>query len=918
MQLRLQVLQNRMAKKTKHNPNEPTLDMGFDEMDAVSQQETGPVTVLGMTFSNDEERRAYFREQLRAKLPELRSIEGFPIGSDEDIVNLSDPPYYTACPNPWLNDFIAEWEQEKLQLEAEGKRHPNVVVNEPYAADVSEGKSNPVYTVHTYHTKVPHPAIMRYILNYTQPGDIILDAFGGTGMTGLAAQSCANSVSPFSDKLDREWRSLFGHSPNFGERHAICGDLSPYAANISYFYNSPFNANLFKNEVLRILDVVNEKCSWLYDVKDESGKKIGRINFVVWSDVFICPSCGEEYVFWDASIDNENKCMKDTFECPHCKATQSKKTATPTLETKFDTKLNKSVKQIKSIPVIIVYKDINNKTIQRTPTKSDIDLINQINEIDLDLFYPTSELPAGYNTEQPKRSRHIFNVHQFFTKRNLIALSTLFDEIEKSPLSSKLRFLFTALLQRSTVMNRVHVNNYFHGGGGWNGGFLKGTLYIPNAPTETSVIEQISDKLSSILSAAPYLPTTHGNLQYVGSADSIPMESSSIDYIFVDPPFGANINYSELNFLIEPWLKVVTNNSVEAIENKAQNKDASFYHTMMASCFSEFFRVLKPGKWMTVEFSNTSASVWNSLQTAIQQAGFVIANVSALDKKQGSFKAVTTTTAVKQDLIISCFKPTEQLLYKFENEASETNVWDFIDELLSRLPVHLEHSNKTTAVVERSPKILYDRLISFYVQHGFPVPLNAQEFQAGLRERYAERDGMYFTPSQAAKYDELRKHTDGFQASLFFVDSEQGGIAWLNNELSSPQTYQDLQPKWMQAINGVRKGDILPELMQILEENFIKESDGKWRKPNLQDDVDLAALRHKALMREFKVYVEVAQKPRGKIKEARVEALRAGFKQCYQDKDFATIVAVGDRIPQNLLTEDEQLLQFYEIASSRV
>ena len=106
--------------------------------------------------------------------------------------------------------------------------------------------------------------------------------------------------------------------------------------------------------------------------------------------------------------------------------------------------------------------------------------------------------------------------------------------------------------------------------------------------------------------------------------------------------------------------------------------------------------------------------------------------------------------------------------------------------------------------------------------------------------------------------------------------------------------------------------------MQILEENFIKESDGKWRKPNLRDDIDLAALRHKALMREFKVYVEVAQKPRGKIKEARLEALRAGFKQCYQDKDFGTIIAVGNRIPQNLLTEDEQLLQFYEIASSRV
>lgn len=298
--------------------------------------------------------------------------------------------------------------------------------------------------------------------------------------------------------------------------------------------------------------------------------------------------------------------------------------------------------------------------------------------------------------------------------------------------------------------------------------------------------------------------------------------------------------------------------------------------------------------------------------------GFVVASVSTIDKKQGTYNAVNSTTAVKQDLIISCFKPSEQLLYKFENEAPETNVWDFIDELLSRLPVHLEHGNKTTTVVERSPKILYDRLVSFYVQHGFAVPLNAQKFQVGLHERYAERDGMYFIPSQAAKYDELRKHTEGFQTTMLFVDSEQGGIAWLNNELVTPQTYQDLQPKWMQAINGVRKGDILPELMQILEENFIKESDGKWRKSNLQDDVDLATLRHKALMREFKVYVEVAQKPRGKIKEARVEALRAGFKQCYQDKDFATIVVVGERIPQNLLTEDEQLLQFYEIASSRI
>jgi hypothetical protein len=60
---------------------------------------------------------------------------------------------------------------------------------------------------------------------------------------------------------------------------------------------------------------------------------------------------------------------------------------------------------------------------------------------------------------------------------------------------------------------------------------------------------------------------------------------------------------------------------------------------------------------MTVEFSKTQASVWNAIQSALQEAGFVVANVAALDKKQMSFKAVTTTTAVKQDLIISAYKP---------------------------------------------------------------------------------------------------------------------------------------------------------------------------------------------------------------------------------------------------------------------
>ena len=79
----------------------------------INNTDNTPVTVLGKTFANDTERRQYFRDELRKKLPELKKLEGYPIGEDDDIINLSDPPYYTACPNPWLNDFVAEWEKEK-------------------------------------------------------------------------------------------------------------------------------------------------------------------------------------------------------------------------------------------------------------------------------------------------------------------------------------------------------------------------------------------------------------------------------------------------------------------------------------------------------------------------------------------------------------------------------------------------------------------------------------------------------------------------------------------------------------------------------------------------------------------------------------------------------------------------------------
>lgn len=267
-------------------------DEDFEEVQITPQ----PVTCLGMTFESDEARRTYFREELRKKLPELRKIEGFPIGEDDDIINLSDPPYYTACPNPWLNDFIAEWEKEKGQLKVEGKRSDDFEVKMPYATDVSEGKNNPIYMAHAYHTKVPHPAIMRYILHYTQPGDIVFDGFCGTGMTGVAANLCGS----FEDVLKLQEKNV-----RVGVRHALCSDLSPVASLIAASYNLDYNPKQFEIKANKIIETVEKEFGWMY--KTDVNGRSAKINYVIWSDIYTCPTCGKDVNLWDVAVSEDTK-----------------------------------------------------------------------------------------------------------------------------------------------------------------------------------------------------------------------------------------------------------------------------------------------------------------------------------------------------------------------------------------------------------------------------------------------------------------------------------------------------------------------------------------------------------------------------------------------------------------------------------
>jgi hypothetical protein len=55
-----------------------------------------------------------------------------------------------------------------------------------------------------------------------------------------------------------------------------------------------------------------------------------------------------------------------------------------------------------------------------------------------------------------------------------------------------------------------------------------------------------------------------------------------------------------------------------------------------------------------------------------------------------------------------------------------------------------------------------------------------------------------------------------------------------------------------------------------------------------------------------------------KLKIVRLEAVRAGFKHCWAQKDYDTIIIVGDRLPGNVLEEDEKLLRWYQMAKTKL
>ncbi len=908
---------------------------------------SGEVECLGQTFPNDQARREHFTKLLVEKLkdPAFRKIEGFPHGTDEAILAMSDPPYYTACPNPFLEDFVRHY----------GKPYDPTVKysREPQTIDVSVGKTDPVYKAHSYHTKVPHLAVVPSILHYTEPGDIVLDGFGGSGMTGVAAQWCGSAPSAYRHGLETEWKKQDKAAPKWGSRRVILNDLSPAASFIAANYNLQFDVEAFAEAGKQLLNEVEQELGWMYETLHTDGTTKGRIEYTVWSQVYACSDCAGEVNFLEVALDKQNSRVKDDFPCPHCGVELTKKRMERIYVTTIDHAIGKTLQVPKRQLSLISYV-VGKTRYEKAPDEFDMDVLKRIDAMPLPVEIPKISVPPMHMTHERARMDQagITHVHHFYLSRAAQIISAFWRKAEKKvdgKIRNILKFWLDSHLANLSIQNRYRPEVSFP----YNP--LTGVYYVPALISEASPFTAYENKLKRILAAFKEFKVkpSHAFIS-TGTADRLGAPDSSIDYIFTDPPFGENIYYADLNFIVESWHRVNTDAKPEAIIDRFKKKGLPEYQHLMQRCFAEYYRVLKPGRWMTVVFSNSKAAVWNAIQVALQQAGFVVAEVTALDKVQGSFRQVTSATAMKQDLVISAYKPNGGLEDRFiKNGATAESAWDFVETHLKQLgPPKVAKGDFPELIfnIERDPRRIKDRLDAWLIRHGAMVLFSAPEFIAEIGLRFKVVDGMVFLPNQAIEYDKLRARIPQVRQADLFVSDERSAIDWLTSVLvKHPSTRAEIAHEYIPKIGSAkRKGEIIPELDQLLDDNFLRydgtgevpsqihsylstnhkdlrgleknspalvaKAKDRWYVPDPNKAQDLEKKREKALLKEFEAYRLFTGR---KIKESRLEVLRAGFRAAWASKDYATIISVANKLPEETLQEDEKLLTLYDLALTR-
>lgn len=570
-----------------------------------------------------------------------------------------------------------------------------------YNMDLPSTRGGLFYNTFAYPTKISPESIAIYIAAHTKPGDTVLDVFGGSGSTGIAALMCEHPTESMK-KLAKK----FNLQPEWGARNAVVYEIGKYGAFASQVMANPPEQKLFTKAVKQLLDSMEDELP-NYNTKDPEGNW-GVIRHVIYSDIILCSHCSKEFTYYVGMVRYDPLRIDGDGICPHCGHKGKASDFSYITEEIYDSLLDKLITKRKRVPVRVYGQTGRNKWV-RDADETDIEQFKATEALEYPHQYEAQKIVwgelyrSGYHTG-------ISHLHHFYTKRNFLVMHLLWEkaEIFEPKVRDAIRLLLLSYnSSHATLMTRVVVKKN-------SKDFVltsaqSGVLYISSLPVEKNILTGVRRKLKSFEDAFTYLNRCSGHIDVINkSSQQLTQPDESIDYVFTDPPFGDFIPYAEVNQINELWIGEPTNRADEIIISQSQKKDVPCYQKMMTEVFSEMKRVLKDEAFATVVFHSSKAVVWNALCSAYSDAGFSVAATTSLDKSQASFKQVVSEGSVQGDPLI--------LLSKGKGIHSSLHSQAILDEVI-------ENDNSDTAKNERQ---IYAKYIGKCLQLGIAVEFDAK------------------------------------------------------------------------------------------------------------------------------------------------------------------------------------------------
>jgi len=515
------------------------------------------------------------------------------------------------------------------------------------------GRGDPVYMAHAYLTKVPVPAIVPFIEAFTRPGDLVIDPFAGSGMTGVAAASAG--------------------------RRARLSDISVLGQHIGRNYVNLVDPAELRSTADRIIAAAIETLGDLYRVPCSNCGADGRLVKTVWSTVVECGGCHLPVNYYHSMETADWK--KSDMVCPG-----------------RDAPISARLKKVGEAPVLDCIECSCSSKQREQPSV-------QAPSTDLSgLNYPRVEI--GSERQMYKASalgRHgLTTIASFYSARNLTVLTTLHEQIlrvESDPLRQKLLFAFTASLTRASKRYQWSRQRPLNA--------ANANYYVAPVFYEWNVFDLFRRKVESVIRSDDWIRDRlgHGSLfstdlqvtYDTGSATNIELPDNSVDYVFTDPPFGSNLFYADMALFQEAWLDGFTNVQDEAVIDRGTKKarGADRYEQMLTEALTECRRVLKPTGRVSMVFGNSTGAVWSLVERAVRTAGLQIDadEIVILNKGQRSVKGLASgfEHVATLDLVLTMTVATEAQLAPGPVPADELDacVVELLETADGRTPSHL-------------------------------------------------------------------------------------------------------------------------------------------------------------------------------------------------------------------------------------